>query len=179
MRIVAVSDTHGLCPVLPDGDVLILAGDVFVGDDEASLRKTLAWIKALPFAWKLFVPGNHDLIWRQLTHTQPERAKALLQDAGVTTLENDSLDISGLHIHGLGWRTSVAIPVGCDVLITHEPPRGVLDNDQGSEDLRKAITKAQPKNVVCGHIHEVGGRAARVGGTLYFNAAAKAIVFNV
>jgi Icc-related predicted phosphoesterase len=49
----------------------------------------------------------------------------------------------------------------CDVLVSHEPPKGVLDHtyhgfSAGSSYLRDAVTiaKTKPRLWLCGHIHE-------------------------
>jgi predicted phosphohydrolase len=45
------------------------------------------------------------------------------------------------------------------VLITHGPPKRILDNDQGSVALREAIEKRKIRWHLFGHIHECGGMA--------------------
>ncbi len=62
LRLVLISDIHDRPVAVPSGDVLILAGDIFCGDDAASLRSDLAWIKSLGFKTVLAVLGNHDLV---------------------------------------------------------------------------------------------------------------------
>ncbi|TAG51322.1 MAG: hypothetical protein EAZ27_13705 [Cytophagales bacterium] len=63
MKIIAISDTHGLHRNLkiPSGDLLIHAGDVteFGQDDE--LEDFLDWFALQPCKYKVFVAGNHDL----------------------------------------------------------------------------------------------------------------------
>ncbi len=55
------------------------------------------------------------------------------------------------------------IPYNLDILISHGPPHGILDkNDSGihcgSQSLRKQMFMKDPKIIVCGHIHECGGK---------------------
>jgi Icc-related predicted phosphoesterase len=59
------------------------------------------------------------------------------------------------------------------ILITHNPPRGVLDKNYagkhvGSKIIADAIKKYQPKVVFCGHIHEAKGKG-KIGKTLIYN----------
>jgi Calcineurin-like phosphoesterase len=54
------------------------------------------------------------------------------------------------------------IPEGCDVAMTHGPPKGVLDNTRrgvpaGCDDLLSAVYAARPKLHCFGHIHEAWG----------------------
>jgi hypothetical protein len=61
----------------------------------------------------------------------------------------------------------------CDVLVTHEPPRGTLDvafNGQhaGSERVRDMVMRFRPRVHTFGHIHESPG-IVRLGGTLAVN----------
>lgn len=60
------------------------------------------------------------------------------------------------------------IPEGTDILITHGPPLGVLDQVRrfpqphvGSESLMRRFVEVQPKLHVFGHIHEAYGRVGR------------------
>lgn len=52
------------------------------------------------------------------------------------------------------------IPDDTDILISHGPPRGILDysdpymEELGSTALRKHLERVMPKLFVCGHIHE-------------------------
>jgi Icc-related predicted phosphoesterase len=66
------------------------------------------------------------------------------------------------------------LPTG-GVLVSHSPPRGVLDvsssgKSLGSTAVREAILRCKPRLVVCGHIHHCGGRSERLGETLVVNA---------
>lgn len=61
VSIVCVSDTHNCQPELPDGDVLIHAGDLTQSGSLVELRATVSWLRAQPHAVKIAVAGNHDL----------------------------------------------------------------------------------------------------------------------
>lgn len=59
------------------------------------------------------------------------------------------------------------------ILITHNPPYGILDKAYdgkhvGSKIILKAIKNHSPKILLCGHIHEARGKA-RIGKTIVYN----------
>jgi Icc-related predicted phosphoesterase len=61
---------------------------------------------------------------------------------------------AGKDAHDLWAR----IPADTNILITHRPPLGYLDNDGlGCEDLRKALWRIKPWAHVFGHVHEGHG----------------------
>ncbi|KAH9941871.1 metallophosphoesterase domain-containing protein 1 [Epithele typhae] len=63
IRIVCISDTHNTHrhqPVLPDGDILIHAGDLTQSGTPAELADALAWLDEQPHQHKLLIAGNHD-----------------------------------------------------------------------------------------------------------------------
>jgi Icc-related predicted phosphoesterase len=70
------------------------------------------------------------------------------------------------------------------VLISHSPPKGVLDRSAdgkslGSETVREAIVIKKPKLVVCGHIHGSAGQKARLGPTTVINAGPHGIIWQL
>ena len=166
MRLTLASDLHGSRPDMPKADVLVLAGDIFIGDDAASLRSDLAWIKSLGFKNTLAVMGNHDLVLAHLLKTQPETARGLLVSAGVTLLQDTEMVIGGTRFYGVDWRSPAAIPAGCDVVVSHCPAKGIVDQRQPPESehlgdgwLAKQIEVVKPRLVVSGHFHGGYGRA--------------------
>ncbi|KAI0295515.1 Metallo-dependent phosphatase-like protein [Russula brevipes] len=60
-RFVCVSDTHSQTPLLPDGDVLIHAGDLCSWGAVTQLKVTVDWLLSLPHPKKIIIAGNHDL----------------------------------------------------------------------------------------------------------------------
>lgn len=181
MKIVCISDTHGFHSRLkmPKGDVLIHAGDATqIGKPEECLE-FISWFQAQRYPYKLFVPGNHDFgfdrqAWlRQLLHA-PHRGVYFLQDSGV--------EIGGLLFYGAPWIPNLKgwafygdellltlkfakIPDQTNVLITHGPPEGLMDDcghHVGSPELKKRLEQLRPlghlKLHVFGHIHEGYGR---------------------
>ena len=65
MRIVCISDTHGLHKkmehLLPEGDILIHAGDCTNVGKENEIVDFVNWFQNLKgFDTKIFIAGNHD-----------------------------------------------------------------------------------------------------------------------
>lgn len=191
MRIVVISDTHTFEDriFVPDGDVLIHAGDATItGTPEEVLRFGL-WFERQPHKYKIFIAGNHDWLFQ----TNSEQARYLIQFEGVHYLQDSGIPIEGVRFYGSPWQPRFGdwafnldrgedikrkwdLISSCDVLITHGPPWGVLDtvlpNSQhlGCEDLREAVRRVRPKVHVFGHIH--GGYGEYVAnGTRFINAS--------
>lgn len=63
MKIVAISDTHGMhrqITHIPDGDVLVHAGDISNVGEKDQVEDFVSWISSLPHKHKIFIVGNHD-----------------------------------------------------------------------------------------------------------------------
>lgn len=191
MKIVAISDTHGYKPNLPDGDVLIHAGDFLGAGDYREFLNFLAYLKTVTpkFKHTLIVPGNHD----KWVEANPSLAKQEFAALGATLLIDEAIVIDGKTFYGTPWtpifnmwafmdtetglaRKFAGIPDGVDVLITHGPPNGYLDECQvppihvGSVSLLQEINRAQPKVTICGHVHE-GRGAVDIGYGVVYNVS--------
>ena len=59
-RFVCISDTHNRTPAVPDGDVLLHAGDISEGIPE-SVKSMFDWLKGLPHATKVSV--GLSILW--------------------------------------------------------------------------------------------------------------------
>jgi Icc-related predicted phosphoesterase len=179
MRLVLISDTHGLhaqLPKLPDGDVLVHAGDLTDDAGQAALRSFLRWFNSQPHKRKVFIAGNHD--WAFEKWNGP--ARAMVKELAPTAdyLEDSGVEIDGVRFWGSPYQPEFynwafnrkrgaeishhwdKIPNETDVLITHGPPKGILDisgidNEScGCADLWTAVaTRIRPKLHVFGHIH--------------------------
>ncbi len=82
--LVLLADTHGYhrgLPV-PEGDVLVHAGDLTRSGALDELEDAARWLASLPHRHKLVVAGNHD----RCLEVPRERARAML--AGVRYLED-------------------------------------------------------------------------------------------
>jgi Icc-related predicted phosphoesterase len=191
IRIVCISDTHGQHTKLsvPDGDVLIHAGDFMAfGDTPREIADFTHWLGKQRHRYKIVIAGNHDLAFER----HPGAARELLGNA--IYLENSATELAGLKIWGSpvqpefnNWAFNVArgaairrywdmIPANTDVLVTHGPPFGVLDKAHpstkhlGCEELAKAVEQIKPRLHVFGHIH--GGHGLSGGkDTQFVNAS--------
>lgn len=182
MKIWHISDTHtfhGLLKV-PEGiDMVIFSGDCSNPSNpylnEPEVRNFLTWFHLLPIKYKVFTAGNHD--------TSIEKGlvdKQKFDELGIVYLENSSTEIEGLKIFGTpctpafgyGWAWNRkrekmhkiwdAIPEGTDIVVSHGPPKGVLDLSYdyknslefcGCSNMKKQMMKLNPKLVLFGHIH--------------------------
>lgn len=179
MRLVCISDTHGdhARVDLPDSDVLVHAGDVTAHGSERDLDDFLGWFGSRAAKHRLFVAGNHDTTMEHSPILSRERAEA----AGVLWLDDSGVTIDGIEFWGspitprfLDWsfmrdpgppieRHWNRIPESTDVLVTHGPPWGVLDEVErlggsfehtGCPSLLERLDIVRPKVHVFGHIHE-------------------------
>ena len=168
MKLVIISDTHmGHRDImLPPGDVLIHCGDATFQGEEAEVFEFNEWLGAQDFKHKIFVPGNHDWLFQK----NEERARALLPNAHV--LIDEELVIDGVKFYGSPWQPAFMgwafnlfsgealrekwdlIPEDVDVLITHGPPYGILDDGKGCLQLTNRILWLENLKLHCfGHIH--------------------------
>jgi len=191
LRIVCISDTHGQHPKLgvPDGDVLIHAGDFMAfGDTPREIVDFNQWLGKQPHRHKIVIAGNHDLMFER----HPGAARELLDNA--IYLENSGTEVEGLKIWGSpvqpefnNWAFNVArgaairrywemIPDSTDVLVTHGPPFGMLDKPHpstphlGCEELAKAVERIKPRLHIFGHIHGGHGQLT-ANGMCFVNAS--------
>lgn len=173
-KIFAFADTHGMYRRLqvPVGaDVLICAGDACEGFNPNELKDFYAWYNELPAKLRIFVAGNHDMVFDK----QPVFARSLIP-GGIVFLENDGIEFDGIKFHSVAARpylkNAVSLPPDIDFLITHGPAFSYLDRDMGDKNLFLAIAGARPKYHVFGHVHEEGlQRKAMLGGTTFLNVA--------
>lgn len=175
-KIVCLSDTHNCNEQInvPDGDILIHAGDATIRGTIPEIIAFNRWFSNLPHRIKIFIAGNHD--W--LFETNNSYARTLLSPK-IIYLQDSFVEIENLKIYGSPWQprffdwafnlmrgTELAekwklIPADADILITHGPPHGILDEvprqywieNTGCEELRKKVEEIRPKAHIFGHIH--------------------------
>ena len=174
-RIFAFSDTHGKhreLKVPENVDIVICAGDAvednLVGDEYDDF---IEWFASLPCKWKIFVPGNHELSF------ELDQADGIIQrmtDKGITVLEDAIEDCDGVIIGSIGHNVMIAqedIPTDIDILVTHYPPYGILDEGMGSTEILNFVLNSQPKYHLFGHIHSTSGQKIIFGNTTCVNIA--------
>lgn len=182
MIIDCISDLHGHFPKLEGGDLLIVAGDLTARDFPYEHLKFTEWLGAQNYAMKIFIGGNHDnAVQKYALHGTSGDSVWYLCDSWT--------EFEGLKIWGSPWTSQFPginpkccaftrpfmtslkdrwdlIPPDIDILITHSPPYGILDQlstdygaSVGDMNLRNLLEKGMaPKLHVFGHIHENGGK---------------------
>ena len=148
MTIRHLSDTHGLhrqIENLPIADVIVHSGDFCKEGTIEEVEDFVEWFAALPHRHKVFVAGNHDDCLHGATIEG-------LPD-GVHYLCNSGVEIEGVRFYGVpmfvademsgAYDTTIEkIPTETDVLVTHQPPYGILDNAENKVYGIKADCKA-------------------------------------
>ncbi|KAL5017217.1 hypothetical protein ScPMuIL_006806 [Solemya velum] len=227
VRVVHISDTHmhhdRLILNIPDGDILVHSGDFSCfslrkfcrsSDHKEVMREANLFFEKLPHRHKIFVAGNHEVNFEK---RHREELQSFLPNA--LYLQDSSATVEGIHFYGAPWnvsrmtsfangfaknQTAIAqcwdsIPEDTDVLVTHMPPRGVLDlasqryfierlvagrgvcktcgkyhhgfGHWGCLALRDAIfLETRAKLHLFGHVHECNG-VEKIGNITFSNAA--------
>lgn len=192
MQIKVISDTHNdhsMCTDL-ECDVLIHCGDFSTKGNFTETEVFLKWFVKQPAKYKILVPGNHD----RKIKTHPELLSRV-HEYGIHMLMNEGLIINnvkfwggffvpyvrdGKYLQDLHTRASAwaNMPMDIDVLITHAPPKHILDRNKegypcGCDQLLESVKIRNIKYHVFGHIHEEGGKTVEVYETRFINAACK------
>ncbi len=190
MRIVIVSDTHNKLARIsvPEGDLLIHCGDFTFRGDMEQVEKFNREIGALPHRYKVAVAGNHDF------PLERDNAEARARLTNVLYLQDELAVIEGLRIYGSPWQPEHRklafnlprgseelrekwrlIPDRVDILVTHGPPKGILDRTPdwpsvGDELLLSRVLEVRPKIHCFGHVHLSSGQLEQ-DGIKFVNAA--------
>lgn len=204
-KIVATSDLHGRLPEIPECDILLLGGDLCpdhpigkkarysLPDNGAEWQSNWLrdefkpWLDAVPAKRKVAIWGNHDFVG--------QTGLWLDIEFGWDLLEDDTVEIDGIRIHGTPWVPGLprwafyqddralkmraeSIP-DCDILLSHGPPYGHLDfvapqfgsQHVGDTHLNWRLHQGGIGVMVCGHIHEQYGSVAHHSGTVICNVS--------
>ena len=190
---------------LPGGDLLIHAGDFMnSGYNPIEAMEFFKWFDEIDnYDFKVFIAGNHDR-WMQ---DKTEESRGILtgyktieylQDDWMTVGDSDPHDpnVKTAKIYGSPWQPEFynwafnlprngdelkskwdMIHEDTDILITHGPAWGFLDDVEGNRNvhlgcelLAERIKQIKPKIHICGHIHSGYGHYFD-GYTHYFNAS--------
>ena len=194
MKIICISDTHGLHGHLkdkiPNGDMIIHSGDFCNNGDYFECVQFFNWFGTLPHKYKLVIAGNHDLWMEKASRSE---INAIIPP-GIHYLQDEGVTIEGLKFWGspvqpefFNWAFNRnrgpaiqqhwdLIPKDTDVLISHGPPMSVLDKAPGDlhvgcANLFTTITEQlKLKLHVFGHIHNSYGIEVK-NNTMFVNAA--------
>lgn len=182
MKTWVISDTHCMHEQLkvPDVECVIHAGDSTntynLIQNQNEFEPFLQWFKNLPIKHKILIAGNHDA-WATKKYNID-----LVKDSGIIYLENEYYEINNKVFYGspitpifYNWYFMVNRAKihkywehleNIDVLITHGPPKGILDlsHDKnhnleycGDNALLKTVERIKPAYHIFGHIHDSKG----------------------
>jgi Icc-related predicted phosphoesterase len=195
-NITAISDSHGLHNQIKlegGGDFLIHAGDISNRGYFQEVKNFLDWFSKQDYKYKIFIAGNHDFLFERNRNIAQE---LLAQYPDVIYLENTEVVIEGIKFYGspyspifFDWafmydevkRNLICdmIPTDTDVLITHTPPKYILDMNLDFEHCgcnvlyERYLIGDQLKNVKIhcfGHIHPSYSIKQQFN-TTFYNAA--------
>ena len=160
MRIICMSDPHGLHRKveLPEGDLLVCAGDLTVSGELSAILDFSTWLKEQAaigkFGVAVVIAGNHDFTFDPTTnrqswwHPYDSKAEEWTKEAAIY-LNDSGAEVMGLKVWGSPIQPTFhdwafnrdrglpikehwqLIPDGLDILITHGPPLGFLDRPFG------------------------------------------------
>ena len=102
VKIVCISDTHGRTddknfPAIPDGDILLHAGDFTYKGQKEHVFEFNEWLGTLPHRHKIVIAGNHEKILDSKLEKNPEVIEDMrklltncvyLEESEVTVFEN-------------------------------------------------------------------------------------------
>jgi Icc-related predicted phosphoesterase len=176
MKIAAIADTHGIPFEIPEAEVFIHGGDMTGWGNWAETAALGKHLGEEVSGHVLLIPGNHDNAFEEFP-----RAEMYPFQPCVHLLIDQVWEYKGLVFYGSPWtnlfenvnprcrafmrteddlrRCFLKMPAEIDVLVTHSPPRGILDDGKGSIALREAIKRRKIRRHLFGHIHECGGRS--------------------
>jgi Icc-related predicted phosphoesterase len=178
------SDTHGLHGLLKPEDFTGIDLLIFAGDESKAripainVNETLNfhyWYETIDVKYKIWVAGNHSTAIEAKLIRPKDICKSIIY------LDHESVEIEGIKIFGsqytttfgIGWAFNVKphkidnywkeIPENTDILITHGPPKGILDlsynKDRvlercGDKSLLNHVLRVKPQYHIFGHIHD-------------------------
>lgn len=199
MKLLLFSDVHaheGRCRALvarsETADMVIGAGDF--GNLRRQVDSTIAILKAIKKP-AVLVPGNSESYEELVTACRIWPEAVVLHGSGTT--------VNGLQFYGIGggipitpfgsWSydfsedeagTLLAACPENAVLVSHSPPKGVVDRSSsgrslGSVAVRETVIAKKPRLVVCGHIHQSAGQTAVLGKSVVVNAGPAGILWDL
>jgi len=203
MKIICISDTHNYHKTikLPEGDIIVHTGDFSSRGYNHELEDFTKWYGSLKYKHKVLIAGNHDIG----TEKKELEFKKMCTDNDIIYLNDSGISLEGIMFwgspvtprfgNGWAWNRDIEnlipprgtvynpikdhwdrIPDNVDVLLTHGPPKGVLDftyYDQkhvGCPILLDKVLDIAPKLHIFGHIHECQGMD-QIGDTVFVNAS--------
>jgi len=187
MKVLIISDTHGIHGQLTDKhldgvDCVIHAGDASnyraAYMNESEMRNFLSWFESIKVKTKIYVPGNHDSSIEEGLVT-----KENFNDLGIVLLNHEHFvltsELKSYNLFGSPYTPTFgnwsfmknrhkleqvwkSIPEDTNILITHGPPKGILDLSKdrdgklefcGDKSLLNRVLEIKPDYHIFGHIH--------------------------
>lgn len=149
MIIDCISDLHGEHPIMPGGDLLIIAGDITAGNRIPEWKGWYEWLNYQPYRKIIYIAGNHDGFLENVIPNEVSRTLGLSEEElfpdHVEYLCDNSCEFEGLKIYGMPWTPTFynwhfmkdpgeamqevvnKIPEDTEILITHGPAYGIRD----------------------------------------------------
>lgn len=165
MKIVMISDTHNKHNklVIPDGDMIIHAGDATGLGRSDELRKFINWFGSLPHKHKIIIAGNHDWglegdqnNWDRfhsrrggmftIDDMPANKAMALhmFKQYGIHYLENKSITIDCIKIYGSPYQPEF----GGWAFNKYRGPDIKKEWDQIPDDVNILVTHGPPYQIL-------------------------------
>lgn len=186
MKIVAISDVHAKWKNLkiPECDLLISCGDYSFRGERHLVKNFHEWLNAQEAGHIISVQGNHEVEVEKNFQENKELALSVCPavhfiDEGLIEIEGKKIWCSAITPEFFNWawnrnrgkeikRHWDKIPNDIDILITHGPPHGMLDQVRyvdgtakervGCHDLwDKVMQLPNLKHHFFGHIHSDHG----------------------
>ena len=197
LQIVALSDSHNATKrvEIPDGDILIHAGDFSFQGKSLEIQDFIEWLKDQPHKHKLWIAGNHE--WG--IEDYPSNANVIDNKTNSTYIHDKVIEIEGLKFLGCNftpefnnWAFNLTERQSkiywenapeADVVVCHGPPYGILDSvtpeykhhrPLGCIHFKNYLERVKPKVAIFGHIHGGFGHE-----TIKWNDDSETECFNV
>ena len=199
MKLLLFSDLHSdfrtaskLVALSKNVDIVVGAGDYCIG--RRGLEKIIDSLARITKPTVL-VPGNSE--------SEVELIKACRSWKSARVLHGTRVIFDEITFFGIGggipttpfgsWSYDFSeaeandllrdCPGGC-ILISHSPPKGVVDlssdgRSLGSLAIKETIDLKKPDLVVCGHIHGSAGQRNRLGKVTVINAGPGGIIYDL
>lgn len=200
MQLTFISDTHALHRQLQlgSGEVLVHCGDFTKHGDIEDVEDFAQFIAAQDFKHKIVIAGNHDWCFEDERRLAAEEC---LNYYGIYYLNDLGIELEGVKFWGSPIQPAFSnwafnrkrgeeirrhwdlIPKDTDILLTHGPAFGILDEcydgvKVGCEVLLEIVEHIQPKIHAFGHIHEEYG-VYEYNGTIFVNACSLDEYYNL
>lgn len=180
-KVTFVSDVHCNFELkIKETDILCYCGDLSNKGNKNEITDGLNWLKEQKAECKIMIPGNHDIFIQSKSDKFVQLKNEICSDIVFLNYTNgeDYFIYDGLSFYGCGYTPRVGnwafmynkkdakkfwqkLP-DVDILLTHGPPKGILDKNWRDEEcgctaLLSAVKKIKPKIHAFGHIHESYG----------------------